>query len=128
MILQNKYNCTLKVLLVLLTIIVVYACNKQVPFDRENWIHSGGELIMTDNRFNMTDDLLNSNLLINKSKSEIDSLLGYSLKSTESDHRIYLYIVKEVYSSDIDPDELIYIAVTYDSLDTSLKAELIRKE
>lgn len=127
MILQINYRNTLRTFLGLLTVIIVYSCNKQVPFDREKWKNSGGELILTDKRFNMTDDLLKSNLLINKSKSEIDSLLGYSQQSTESDNRIYDYLVKEVYSSDIDPDELIYIAVTFDSLDTSLKAKLIRK-
>ncbi len=57
---QNNYRNTIKALMVLLTITFVYACNKQVPFDREKWKSSGGELIMTDNRMNMTNDLLNN--------------------------------------------------------------------
>ncbi len=66
--------------------------------------------------------------MIDKSKSEIDSLLGYSIQTSDSDNKICLYLVKEVYSSDIDPDELIYIAVKFDSFDKALKAELIGKK
>ena len=50
------------------------------------------------------------------------------IHSLDSDNKTYLYLVKEDYSSDIDPDEIIYIGVKFDRMDKSMKTELIRKK
>ncbi len=113
---------------ILILILTLIGCNNQRRFDSESWKSSGGELIVTDYRMSMTDDLLNNNLLIGKTKTEIDSLLGFTNLSLDSDNKTYLYLVKEDYSSDIDPDEIIYIGVKFDRMDKSMKTELIRKK
>ncbi len=110
---------------ILILTLLLIGCNNQRPFNSDVWKFSGGESIMTNIRFSMTDDLLNNNLLIGKTKTEIDSLLGFTNLSLDSDNKTYLYLVKEEYSSDIDPDRIIYVAVKFDSLDKSMVTELI---
>ena len=55
----------------------------------------------------MTQDLLDSKLLLNKNKIEVDGILGMDTKFRKSSQNIKYYIVKEVYTHDIDPDEKI---------------------
>ena len=101
-------------------------CDKQVSFDSEEWKSSGGESIMTNKRLNMSHDLLAKKLLLNKTYSEIDSLIGNPSRTNKKDINIRNYIVKEVYRYNIDPEELIYIAVKFDQEGKSIDAELIK--
>lgn len=117
-----------KTILISFLFTLLFGCNRKAQFDSEIWKSSGGELIMTDNRLNMTNDLLSGKILLGKTRIEIDSLLGHYNHLPLAEDKTYLYLVKEVYSSDIDPDELIYIAVKFDSLNRAYNAEIIRKK
>jgi hypothetical protein len=98
-----------------------------VTFESDKWKSSGGELILTDHRLQMTQDLLNREFLINKSKAQIDSLLGPSTRTMKSNEKTEFYLIKEVYSFDIDPDELIFIKVHFNDFEKSIKAEVIKE-
>ncbi len=120
---------TRKIIVIIFLIIGFSSCNRQVPFNSDIWKSSGGEAITTDRRLNMTDDLLNSNLLINKYKYQIDSLLGSTITTAYSslpytDIETKMYLVKEVYSYDIDPDDLIFIKVEFNENHKSFRAVL----
>ncbi len=104
--------------------IVIVGCNKQVPFNSDKWKSSGGESIMTNQRFNMTDDLIKRKLLINKYKYQVDSLLGAPSRTSYSKTDNELYLVKEVYSTNIDPDDMIFIEVYFDKNQIALNAKL----
>jgi hypothetical protein len=68
-------------------------------FDRERWVSQ------TELRYEMTDDIIEGNLLIGKSKSEIEGLLGLGGNSRESD--LWKYNVGYVPSMiSLDPDFL----------------------
>jgi hypothetical protein len=107
--------------------LTLIACDKQVTFESDKWKSSGGELILTDQRLQMTQDLLNRELLINISKAQVDSMLGPPTRTMKSNEKMRFYLVKEVYSFDIDPDELIFIKLHFNDLGKSIKAELIKE-
>ena len=67
-------------------------------------------------------DLIKSELLIHKKQLYIDSLLGVPEISIKNNRQ---YLVKEVYSLDIDPDAIIYMSIHFDNLGYSDKVELI---
>lgn len=116
-----------KLILTYCLFISITACQRQVSFDSEKWKSSGGELILTDQRLQMTKDLLDRKLLINKEKIEIDSLLGQPTRTGLLNKNRSFYLVKEVYTIDIDPDEIIYIAVEFNDNGKSISAELIKE-
>lgn len=112
-----------KLLFVLIFSLSLSSCTKNKSFDREKWKQSGGESIMTNIRLSMTKDLIKSEALIQKNQSFIDSLLGKPKIQKENNK---LYLVKEVYSSDIDPDEIIYLSIHFDNVGNSDKIKLIK--
>ena len=112
---------------ILFLVIVITSCNDQIPFNSGDWKSCGEESIMTNKRLNMTTDLLGSNLLINKNRHQIDSLLGSATRTVYSNNNFELYIVKEIYKSDIDPDDLIFIKVEFNRNEVATKVRLVRE-
>lgn len=70
---------------------------KAIAFDQTTWINN------PDERFRMSENIIESRILIGKSKSEIETLLGSDF-STISEYEISYYIgfVPDMFS--IDPD------------------------
>ena len=103
----------------------MFSCNSDVKFESEKWKNNGGEGIMLDNRLNMSNDLIESQILINKSELEISELLGSSsrLHGNDSDRTQY-YAVKEVYGWDIDPEEMIFIKIEFNDKGKASSTEL----
>jgi hypothetical protein len=107
-----------------LLVISIISCNRQKTFDSNKWKETGGESILTKERLQMTNDLLAKQILINKTKNQIDSLLGPSfIFQTRNTDKKY-YMVQEVYTTNIDPDELIFLEIDFDSAGISISAEL----
>ncbi len=100
------------------------SCKKHVPFDSEKWKAASGEWIMTEKRFLMTQDLLNRQLLLDKTQVEIDSMLGSSFSLQNGEESKHYYKVQDVYSwDDIDP-ELIYLEISFNENKKSSSVEL----
>jgi hypothetical protein len=115
-------------LLILLSLSIL-SCNSDVKFDSEKWKNAGGENIMLDDRLNMSNDLIESHALINKSELEIIELLGSPsrLHGNDSDSAKY-FAVKEVYGWDIDPEEMIFIKIEFNDKRKASSAELFSRK
>jgi hypothetical protein len=107
--------------------IIVFSCQKSQPFNSEKWKKNGGENITTNNRLEMSKDLIDNKKLVGKHKSKIDSLLGKSadmILQTVEPNVLELYTVKEEYSNDIDPEKIIYLKVGYNWEKVCVSVEL----
>jgi len=83
---------------------------------------------MTKERLSMTNDLLKSKVLLNKTKNEIDSILGFSFRLHNGDKNKTYYKIHEVYTwHDIDPIELIFLEFEFNEDNISSSVEMIRK-
>jgi hypothetical protein len=95
--------------------VFITSCNQNIEFDSKEWKRNGGIRITLEVRMNMVKDLLEKEVLLHKSKSEVEELVGYpsTLHNMDNTNTKY-YAVQEIYSwSDIDPEELIYLKVKY---------------
>jgi len=91
-----------------------FSCEKQEKFDSGKWKEGGGENLLTEIRLNMTDDLINSKILVGKNQREIYKLLGNPEPvNTYSESDAKFYLVMEKYKLNVDPDELIYLEVNF---------------
>jgi hypothetical protein len=108
-----------------LFILTLNSCNQQVKFDSEKWKNSGGENITLDTRLNMTKDLIESQILINRSEIEIIELLNFPtrLRGNKVDNTKY-FAVQEVYAWDIDPEKMIFIKILFNDEGKSSSADL----
>lgn len=111
--------------LLFLLLLSIYSCNQDVKFDSEKWKNAGGENIMLDTRLNMANDLIESNILINKSEPEIIELIGSRsrLHGSENDTLKY-FAVQEIYGLDIDPEEITYLKILFNNKGKSISVEL----
>lgn len=105
--------------------LTILSCNSDLKFDNGKWKNSGGENITLDTRLNMTKDLIESQILINKSETEISKLLGSparlhgnTLENTK------LFPVQEVYGWGIDPEKITYIKIEFNMKGKVNSAEL----
>ncbi len=66
----------------------------------------------------MTNDLINNKILMGKSQTEIHELLGNPEQlNTYSESHTKFYPVMEKYKWNIDPEELIYLKISFDKED-----------
>ena len=105
--------------------VVIWSCQQAMKFDSSRWKASGGEHITSDTRAKMVSDLIESELLLNKGKSQIIDLIGFSesLHNAESDSILY-FPVQEKYGSDIDPEEMIFLKITMNNSGESVSVVL----
>ncbi|PHR46524.1 MAG: hypothetical protein COA32_10290 [Fluviicola sp.] len=91
------------------------SCNQNTEFDSEEWKRNGGIRITLEKRMNMVDDLMDKEILLQKSESEVEEIIGHSSNPHNMDNRTTkYYAVQEIYGwADIDPKELIYLKVQY---------------
>ncbi|PYE83128.1 hypothetical protein DFQ11_101559 [Winogradskyella epiphytica] len=95
-----------------------FSCGKQEKFDSGKWKQGGGENLLTEMRLKMTDDLINSKILVGKNQTEIHELLGNSEQvNTYTEPSTEFYPVMEKYKWNVDPDELIYLEIRFNKKD-----------
>ncbi|MCT4591496.1 MAG: hypothetical protein N4A71_26985 [Carboxylicivirga sp.] len=116
-----------KWIVLLILLFILSFCNNNVPFDSAKWKSSGGEMIITDHRLRMTENLLERQLLLNKNQSKIDSILGLPITIAHETEEKKYYLVQEVYKNNIDPIYIILIKVDFDDNGKSIRAELVTK-
>lgn len=104
---------------------VFLSCSKGLKFDSEKWKKAGGENIVLDMRANMVSDLIESEILLNKSEAEIIELIDSpsSLNNRESENIKY-FPVQEKYGRDIDPEEMIFLEIKFNENGESKSVEL----
>nr|WP_321290144.1 hypothetical protein [uncultured Sunxiuqinia sp.] len=101
--------------LLFLAIIFLFSCNRDVKFNSEEWKKAGGENITTDKRSTMVNDLIEREILLNKTEPEILKMIGYPsrLHGQEIDSIKY-FAVQEYYSwGDIDPKEMTFLKIIF---------------
>lgn len=122
---------TKKFLLIFCSLLFIHCSNQKnndFKFDSQKWLKSDGGALLDDIRLNMTNDLIESKILVNKSRNEIEKIIGYSSKlSVFNDPNIVYYPVKEVYKFDIDPDYMIFLEIIYKK-DISQEIKLVKKK
>ncbi|GGW55997.1 hypothetical protein GCM10008085_04260 [Winogradskyella epiphytica] len=108
----------IKRILVLSIVCLSFSCGKQEKFDSGKWKQGGGENLLTEMRLKMTDDLINSKILVGKNQTEIHELLGNSEQvNTYTEPSTEFYPVMEKYKWNVDPDELIYLEIRFNKKD-----------
>ena len=107
--------------------IFLTSCHRESKFDSEKWKEGGGENITLNKRANMVDDLIKSGILIKKSELEIAELIGNPEK-LHNENNVYKkhYPVQEKYGWDIDPEEMIFLELSYNEQGLSESVKLIR--
>ena len=91
------------------------SCQQNTKFDSEEWKGNGGIRISLEKRMNMVDDLMDREILLQKSESEVEEIIGHPSNPHNMDNTTTkYYAVQEIYGwADIDPEELIYLKVQY---------------
>ena len=103
---------------------MLFSCNHDINFDSEKWKSAGGENITLDTRFNMTNDLIESGILINKSGIEIIELLDSPSRIHGKEvENIKYFAVQEIYGWNIDPEEMTFIKIMFNDKGKSSSAE-----
>ena len=111
---NRKMKFWIKGILILSIICSSLSCEKNEKFESEKWKQGGGENLLTEMRWNMTNDLINSKILIGKNQTEIQELLGNpELVNTYSESDTKFYPIMEKYKWNVYPDELIYLEIRF---------------
>ncbi|MFD2099494.1 hypothetical protein [Flagellimonas iocasae] len=96
-----------------------------MKFDSSRWKAAGGENITLDIRAKMVDDLIESEVLLNKDKSQLIDLIGSSEKLNTVEYDSILYFpVQEKYGLDIDPKEMTFLKITMNNKGESVSVVL----
>ena len=107
-------NITPKLLVICLLAVFIQSCKSDTRFESNKWKKGGGENISLDIRYNMVNDLINSKVLLNKNDIEIMELIGESeMRQNSNDTNKKYYLVQKKHSWNIDPDEMIYLEITF---------------
>lgn len=112
--------------LLIFLVLTLFSCsNQDIKFDSGKWKNAGGENITLDTRLSMTNDLIESKVLINKSESEIIELINTPsrLKGKEVD-TIKFLAVQEIYGWDIDPNEMTFLKIAFNKKGKSTSIEM----
>ena len=111
--------------LILIVAILILSCQSNEKFDSNKWkSKSIADFEITDIRERMLHDLVDSQILIGKSKSEIIYLLG---QPEISNSNIMTYLVREKYGSNIDPIYIKYLEVNFDETGKANKQNILTK-
>ncbi|GAB5551776.1 MAG: hypothetical protein Sapg2KO_13670 [Saprospiraceae bacterium] len=101
----------MKYLLSLIILSTIISCSTKKEFNSDEWINATGESLITDVREVMVEDIIESDLLIDKNRSDIEVLLGTEYYQTDSTMG---YLVREKYGWNIDPIYIKYLNITID--------------
>lgn len=67
----------------------ILSCERRIKFDENHWKKYPNE------RYKMADDLIKSQILINKSKNEVRTLLSDDCKDCDDDSNDWMYFLGE---------------------------------
>ena len=110
--------------LIAIILLFAFSCNKNTHFSSEIWKKSGGENLTLDTRNRMVKDLIESQILLGKTEQNIINLIGAPSKVNRPEaDSIKYYQVQEIYSWNIDPDELLFLKITFNECQISKKVE-----
>ncbi len=99
------------------------ACGHKTPFNRDRWLKKEADWEITDTREQMIHDLITNYLTKGKTKSEVVGLLG----TPDKEHKNQLlYLVREKYSWNIDPEYISYLVIDLDRSNTIEKVGVQR--
>ena len=117
--------------IIIILIIVIFGtfllfCQSDIKFNSETWKNNGGESITLDTRTKMVNDLIKSEILLNKNEIEIKKLIGKAEKLyNKNDYLKKCYPVYEKYELGIDPKEMIFLEISYNKQGISNTVKLI---
>lgn len=97
------------ILLILIVFSTALGCKSK--FDSTEWNEKGVDWQWTDVREKMLDNLIESDTLIGMDTSQLYKLLGQPESVTDSSR---FFLVRERYTSNIDPDYIKYLNVIID--------------
>ena len=124
---KRKMKVWIKRILILSIICSSLSCEKNEKFKSEKWKQGGGENLLTEMRWNMTNDLINSKILVGKNQTEIHELLGNPEPvNTYSESDTKFYPVMEKYEWNVDPDELIYLEIRFNKVGLAENIEVYK--
>ena len=111
------------------TLLLLVSCkNNRLEFDSKEW--KSDKIGHNNVRTNMTEDLIDSKLLIGIKMDSVVNLLGVEYYPMKSDlNRKVLFTIKESYGFDIDPLYSSYLIVETDTITkTVLNVEFMETE
>ena len=118
------FKLKMKKLILISSVLFLFSCKNNQKFDRIIWKKSGGENITLDTRERMVKDLIESELLLNKTEFQITELLnGPSRIHNYEYDSIKFYAIREYYSWNIDPDKMTFLKITFNKKRESEKVE-----
>ncbi|WP_146141981.1 hypothetical protein [Prolixibacter denitrificans] len=118
---KKRLKIYTSILFTIVTLLLIISCSHNKKFDSAKWKQKGLDWQMTDVRENIVDDLINSDTIIGKSKEAVIELLGQP--ETQSKNKLK-YLIREKYSSDIDPDYISNLKVEFDNDGRATKCEI----
>ncbi|MBU3821590.1 hypothetical protein KO566_05925 [Flavobacteriaceae bacterium XHP0103] len=92
-----------------------------MKFDSKTWNKGGIDWQITETRENMVTDLIGSDTLIGLKKSQVIKLIG---KPEFEERNQIKILVRERYSSDIDPHYISYLIIDFDNDGRAIKCYL----
>ncbi len=96
---------------------------RPIPFDKQKWNIKDAEM-RWDVRPGMARYLMNENLLIGKTQSEIYRMLGEENVNNYDEERNAKYELEQFYGSNIDPIAFEYLKIYFDENDKVNKVEV----
>lgn len=105
-------------ILPILTLLMIFSCSQSDTFNEEEWKATTGERLMVGflsgktKRELMVKDLKANNLIIGRHYLQLQELLGLQRLSPD---RTIQYLIAERYKWNVDPDQIIYLKVVFDS-------------
>ena len=116
----------IKLLLTASSIVLSISCQDNLKFDSKLWKQNGNENITLNLRMKMVNDLIESEILLNKNKKEIEKIIGKPSKLENSNDTLKkFYPVQEIYGLNIDPIEMKFIEITFNKGGKSKSVKLI---
>ncbi len=106
-----------KVLFIICTLLLftIIGCNNaEIKFNHDAWIKAK-DTASWDIRKKMAKDIMNRQLLINKSEKEVNDILGTPEAYADVETNKLYYIIEMNYGYDIDPVKIVHLIVSLDS-------------
>ena len=118
---NNKYSDFMLILFIAMIVLTCAGCNSNEKFNSEKWKQKSIDWWMGDTREKMVVDLINSDTIIGMIQEEVIELLG---QPEYKENKILVFLIREKYSSDIDPDYISNLKVKFDKNGRAINCEI----
>ena len=112
------------IMIVTVILVLLVGCNRGKQFDSNLWKQKEGGWWTTDVRENMVTDLIESDTLIGLKWNSVIELLG---EPERSDSLSMVYVVREKYGRNIDPEYILDLILEYDESRQVIHCKLEKK-